>query len=292
MKAPVKIVFINNPVSGIKKKKPDQAFIKTFFDSNFNISFFDSAKNGHASELTAKAVENGADAVVAIGGDGTVNEIARALNGTSCALGIIPTGSGNGLARHHKISFIIPEAIKCIKQFKVIDHDAISINGRLSFNVSGIGFDAHVAHLFGKNGVRGFNSYMKLVIKEFLKYKEKEIRVETSSGIINDKVLFAAIANASQFGNNALIAPAADTNDGIVDITLVRKMNGWQLPMFIYNVFNSKVGNSNYSKLLKGEKFIINCEDEMPLHLDGEPAGYANRFDITTLKSSLKIIIP
>ena len=292
MKQPVKIVFITNPASGSRKKKPDEAFIRPFFDSEFSTLFFESQYNGHASELALEAVNNGADVVVAIGGDGTVNEIARSLNGTSCALGIIPCGSGNGLARHHKISMNATEAISVIKRYNVMSHDAVTINGKLSFNVSGIGFDAHVAHLFGQDGKRGFSSYVKLVVKEFTKYTEKRIRIETANGIIEQPIMLAAIANASQFGNNAVIAPHANTNDGITDITLVRKMSALKLPGFAMNVFAKKVGHSPYAKLLCGEKFVITCDENLPLHLDGEPAGFSNKFEIETMKSSLKIIVP
>lgn len=289
---PLKIVFIINPVSGNGHKKPGADFISKFFDSTYKISFVESTKSGHASELASEAMTTGADAVIAIGGDGTVNEIAKSLNGTRCALGIIPCGSGNGLARHHEIPFDVPAALDVIKRFNVIEHDSVSINGKLSFNVSGIGFDAHVAHLFGKNGKRGFSSYLKLVIQEFSGYNEQEIKITTSEGVIRQPVMLAAIANASQFGNNARISPLSDTHDGISNITLIRKMNALQLPLFMFNVFTRKVGNSSYANLLRGEKFLIESEKELPLHIDGEPAGFGKRFEIETLKASLRIILP
>ncbi len=292
MKKPVKLVFITNPASGSRKKKPDEAFIRPYFDAEFNTFFFESQYNGHASELALEAVNNGADVVVAIGGDGTVNEIARSLNGTSCALGIIPCGSGNGLARHHRISMNVTEAINIIKRYNLAHHDAVAINGKLSFNVSGIGFDAHVAHLFGKDGKRGFSSYVKLVVKEFTKYTEKHIRIETADGIIEQPIMLAAIANASQFGNNAVIAPNASTHDGITDITLVRKMSAMKLPGFAMDVFAKKVADSPFAKLLQGKKFVITCDENLPLHLDGEPEGFSKKFEIETMKGSLKIIVP
>jgi len=287
-----KIVFISNPVSGSTKKKPGATFLRSQFDSSYETVFLESKYSGHASELAAEAVKNNATTVVAIGGDGTVNEIARSLNGTACVLGIIPCGSGNGLARHHNISMNVPEAIAVIKKNNVVSHDAVSINGQLSFNVSGIGFDAHVAHLFGKDGKRGFNTYIKLVVKEFANYSEKEIRVTTNEGVIAQPIMLAAIANGSQFGNNARIAPHANTNDGMVDITLVRKMSAWKLPMFMYEVFNHKAARSSHAKLLKGENFVIDCETEIPLHIDGEPAGFSRKFMVSTLKSSLRLIVP
>jgi len=292
MSAVKNIVFITNPASGTSVKKPGAQFIRSFFDESFKLSFFETSKSGNACELTSNAIHDGADAVVAIGGDGTVNEIARTLNGTGCVLGILPCGSGNGLARHHGISLKMDSAIATIRKFKVIDHDAVSINGMLSFNVSGIGFDAHVAHLFGKNGNRGFSNYIKLVIREFYSYKEQKITVEFNNCEITQPVMLAAFANGSQFGNNARIAPGADTNDGIADIILVRKMNTFRLPWFMYQVFNRQVDNSDFSTLLRGDKFTIRCENEMPLHIDGEPAGTSKNFVIQNLHSTLKLIIP
>ena len=292
MMSPVKIVFVINPNSGSTRKKPATSFISSFFDSSFQISFFETEKSGHASAITSEAVRDGAQAVVAIGGDGTVNEVAQTLNGTGCALGIIPCGSGNGLARHHGISLNPAKALGVIRKFKMVDHDAVSINGKLSFNVSGIGFDAHVAELFGKDGQRGFSTYLKLVIKEFSGYRENNIRVHTKNEIIEQPVMLAAIANASQFGNNARIAPHADTNDGLIDITLVRKMSSIYLPMFLYKVFTQQVADSPFSKLIIGEKFVIECDQSLPLHIDGEVAGFAKRFEIEIMKSTLKLIVP
>ncbi|MDQ3052251.1 MAG: diacylglycerol kinase family lipid kinase [Bacteroidota bacterium] len=292
MTPPLKIVFIINPASGSRRTKPNEVLFRKHYEASSEIIFLESKNKGHASDLAAGAVSGKADAVIAVGGDGTVNEIAKILNGTSCALGIIPCGSGNGLARHHKISLNIPDAISVVKRFKIIEHDAILINGQLCFNVSGVGFDAHVAHLFGKDGKRGFNTYAKLVMKEFSAYRETVIKVKSSQETIEQPIMLAAIANASQFGNNARIAPFADTNDGIADITLVRKMNAWLLPSFAFSVFTKHVANSPYAKLIRAEKFTIACEKPLPLHLDGEPAGFSNNFEIQTLKGSLKIIVP
>lgn len=288
-----KLVFIINPVSGSHTKKPGEKYIREFFkDAVSAIEIYNSESVGHAAQLAEKAIREGATIVVAAGGDGTVNEVAGVLNGTECILGIIPCGSGNGLARHHKIPLDFRKALEIIKRKNVICHDAALINNRISFNVSGVGFDAHVAHLFGKDGKRGFSNYIKLVIREFYSYKEQEIRVTTSAETIKQPIMLAAIATASQFGNNAVIAPEADTCDGISNLTLVRKMNGFILPAFMYQVFNRQVRDSRYARMLRDEKFTIECDAPLPLHIDGEPAGYHNRIDIKTLKGSLKIIIP
>lgn len=288
-----KILFISNPVSGNNASKPDEALIRKFFkNDNSTIEFTHTKYQGHATELTQKAVSENFDVVVAIGGDGTVNEIATALMNTGKSLGIIPCGSGNGLARHHKIPFNLQKALQIISNNNVILHDSIQINNNYSFNVSGIGFDAHIAHLFGKDGKRGFASYAKLVVQEFHKYKEFEFTI--IDGVQKQKMIgiLVAIANASQFGNNVRIAPMADTNDGKADITVVRKMKFYQLPFFAYRVFNGSVTHSAFAEVMNTKKITINCEKEIPLHVDGEPAGFASSYDITSMQSSLKLIVP
>src|SRR5688572_20599336 len=293
MKLARKIVFIINPVSGTSQNKPGAEFLRSFFkEDEFEVDVLESKIPGHATSLANDGVNSGANVIIAVGGDGTVNEIARSLHNTNCALGIIPCGSGNGLARHHHISMNVKEAIQIIKQNNVVSHDAASINGQLSFNVSGIGFDAHVAHLFGNNGKRGFNNYVKLVFQEFARYQEQEINVSSKNGNVKQSVFLTAIATASQFGNNAVISPLSNTNDGHTNLTLVRKMSGWQLPSFMYKVFTKQVGKSEFTKQLQDEKFIIECENEMPLHLDGEPAGYHKKFVVETIKGALKLIVP
>jgi diacylglycerol kinase (ATP) len=288
-----KILFIVNPASGKLTGKPDAKTISRFFaGTSHDVTTVISSYAGHASEIAADAVKQKYDAVIAIGGDGTVNEIARILNGTECALGIIPCGSGNGLARHHKISLLPLKALTVIRNFKTVKHDALNINGMLSFNVSGIGFDAHVAHLFGKNGKRGFNSYLKLVIKEFKNYREQMITIDGGGVSASYTAMLTAISNGSQFGNNARISPHADTNDGLADITVVRKMNGWKMPYFAYKVFRGEVASSPYSNIMQAEKFTITSAQPIPLHIDGEPSGYAERYNVSTIRSSLNLIIP
>ncbi len=293
MSGELKIVFIINPASGQNSKKPDVDVIRNFFKSkSVEIEIFHSTERGHASELTKTAIKQKAASVVAVGGDGTVNEIAKELNGTNVSLGIIPCGSGNGLARHHLIPFNLQQSLQVILNNHVVDHDSVKINNHISFNVSGIGFDAHIAHLFGKDGKRGFISYAKLVMKEFSAYSEFGITINYNGGQINYKAMLVAIANGSQFGNNAHIAPLADTNDGKAEITVVKKMNLLQLPGFALKVFKGSITHSSFVTLMNEEKFTITSDHELPLHIDGEAAGFAKHFDCSTLKSTLRLIVP
>lgn len=287
-----KILFVINPASGTKNTKPGENKLKGFFREHSDVEVAVTSKAGDATNFTGQAITAGFESVVAVGGDGTVNEVASALNGTNVKMGILPFGSGNGLARHHHIPFDLLKALQIIRVGKYVEHDAISINDKLSFNVSGIGFDAHVAHLFGKDGHRGFSGYAKLVMKEFNHYKESEIEISHKNEKSNHFMFLTAIANASQFGNNAIIAPNALTNDGKADIALVKKMNSLQLPLFFARAFFGRITGSSHYTGMQYDSFTIRSEKMLPLHLDGEPAGYSDAFHVKVLQGSLKLLIP
>ncbi|MBK6641776.1 MAG: YegS/Rv2252/BmrU family lipid kinase [Bacteroidetes bacterium] len=287
-----KILFVINPASGTTNAKPGAEKLKVFFQEHAHVEVAVTLKSGDATAYSTQAIAEGFETVVAVGGDGTVNEIASALNGTNIKMGILPFGSGNGLARHHHIPFNLQQALQIIRQGKYIMHDAVSINDKLSFNVSGIGFDAHVAHLFGKDGRRGFSGYVNLVMKEFNNYKESEIEISHEHGKSNHFMFLTALANASQFGNNAIIAPNALTHDGKVDLALVKKMNSLQLPLFFARAFFGKITGSSHYTAMQFNRFTIRSEKALPLHLDGEPAGYSDTFQVKVQQGSLKLLIP
>ena len=227
-----------------------------------------------------------------MGGDGTVNEVANGVYGKEISMGIVPCGSGNGLARHHRIPLNPAKAIRLIREGKVIHHDALRINGKLSFNVSGIGFDGRVAHLFGSDGQRGFSGYLKLIVKEFKAYRQHQFTIETGDLKRQTKGMFIALANASQYGNGARIAPEADTCDGLGDFTIVKRMHGVLVPFFALKVFNGKVASSPYAELLRAHSVTITCDPPAPLHLDGENGSISDRYEVTCEKGRLKLIVP
>jgi diacylglycerol kinase (ATP) len=287
-----KIFFIINPRAGSGKTVLGENLAAVFHNTDFTADFIYTKHRGHAYELSQKAAAEGYDAVIAVGGDGTINETGRGLMGSNSAMGIVPRGSGNGLARHHKIPLDIRGALEVIKCFHLADHDAVKINEFFSFNVSGIGFDAHVAFLFGKDGKRGFSNYLRLVIKEFPKYREHQFKIESMNRKIISPGFFVSISNGSQFGNNARIAPDAVTNDGKADLTLVRRMSGWKMPFFAMKVFNSTVKSSPFAETDQAAQFVIESDTDAPLHIDGEPAGYSKTFQVNTISNALKLIIP
>jgi YegS/Rv2252/BmrU family lipid kinase len=296
MAALEKILFIINPVSGSGAGKEVQHVLKSILERQKHHTiepvFKFTEDTGHASSIAKENADGSYDLIVACGGDGTVNEVASALYETEQVMGIFPIGSGNGLARHYRYPRSPKEWLQEIIQGKVIHHDAALINDNLAFNVSGVGFDAHVANLFGKDGKRGFNSYLRLIVSEFNRYKPFRCEVKTESETHLLESFMMPIAVASQFGNNAFIAPDANTNDGMTDLKVIRKMPAIQVIPFAIRVFTKSIQGSSYSTSLKSRHISVQCDTAQPLHIDGEPIGSFHRFDIVSKQSAIKLRVP
>ena len=245
----------------------------------------------HATILAAEALAAGYDKIVAVGGDGTVNEVAQGLLATPAALGIIPTGSGNGLARHLGIPLRVSLAMKCLFTSQAIAMDTFRLNGRLSLNVSGIGFDGYIADLFGMDKTRGFQGYTRLVLNEFRQFPEFDARITNGKNELDRKAFVIAIANSSQYGNNAKIAPTASICDGLLNISILKKMPPYRLD-FIYAFFSGTIDQSAYCENLQVRDASIHINTPVAYHIDGEPAGKADHFKIELLPASLHILAP
>ncbi|MEJ0057640.1 MAG: diacylglycerol kinase family protein [Bacteroidota bacterium] len=195
---------------------------------------------GHATELARQAVADGFMRVFAMGGDGTINEVAQALVNTTTAMGILPKGSGNGLARHLHIPLKTSMALTLLEKYSVIAMDTLIVNNHISVNVSGIGFDGHVAGKFGKNGKRGLIGYGKLVLKEFLRFKEFPVEMSLDGKLLKRKSFILALANSSQFGNNAKVSPFASVCDELIDVCFIKKVPISQAVGFAQKMFSAK----------------------------------------------------
>lgn len=226
-----KAVFIINLNSGNSSKEAipgliDQTLDKEKFDYELVVTQY----AGHASEIAAKAKDEGVDLVVAIGGDGTVNEVARAIVHSQTALGIIPCGSGNGLARHLQLPMNVKKAIETINVCEVHELDYGIINGFPFFCTCGMGFDAYVSQKFAEAGKRGPITYVENVLREGLKYKPETYVLQDENGTIKHKAFLISCANASQYGNNAYIAPQASMSDGLMDIIIMEPFDVFEAP--------------------------------------------------------------
>lgn len=247
---------------------------------------------GHATELAQEAEGKGFRQVIAVGGDGTVNEVARGLLNSPVEMGIIPRGSGNGLSRHLGIPMKVLPAVKNIFDSEAIAMDTFTVNGHLSLNVSGIGFDGHIANLFGENKKRGLAGYVKLTIREFINAREFDADIIADGKKLNKKAFVIAIANSSQYGNNARIAPAASVCDQKLHVTFLKKVPAYRID-FVVSFFTGKIDRAQrYCEIIEAKNLVINTRMPVAYHVDGEPSGSANTFQIEVKPCSLKMLVP
>jgi diacylglycerol kinase (ATP) len=246
---------------------------------------------GHATTLAKEGSHsNELKYIVAVGGDGTVNEVAQGLLHTETVMGIIPNGSGNGLARHLQIPMSIPAALTALFESQPINMDTFLLNEKLSLNVSGIGFDGHIANLFGKEKKRGLQGYARHTINEFFSFKEFEAEITTPLQTVIRKAFVIAIANSSQYGNNARIAPAASVCDNLLHINILKKVPPYRLD-FMYAFFAGKVDQSSFCEWIETPDLTIKLNQPMAYHVDGEPLGHASEFRIQLIPGSLKMLV-
>jgi YegS/Rv2252/BmrU family lipid kinase len=247
---------------------------------------------GHASELTKRAIEEGAGLIIAVGGDGTVNEIAQAMIHSDAALGIVPKGSGNGLARELHIPMDSKRALEMIVKRHVITIDCCKANDRVFFTTCGVGFDAAVSQKFAKEKKRGSLTYVKDTIGEYLSYKPEAYELLIDNQTIKEKAFLVACANASQYGNNAYIAPHANIQDGKMDITILSPFTPLDIPSLAVQLFAKQIDRNSKIKTLTASQVTIIRQKEGLMHLDGEPVMAENRIDISVIPKALNVITP
>ena len=286
-----KISFIINPISGSGKQKLVEKAVSKYLDDDFEIEILYTKAAKHAIELSQKASKY-ADIVVAVGGDGSINEVAQGLIGTDIPMGIIPRGSGNGLARFLKIPLDIAKAIELIKKGKSKKIDSLNIDKELSVNVSGIGFDAHIAHLFSQSKKRGLSSYIRIIRQEFLKYKAETYELEIENKTFKTKAFLISFANSSQFGNNAHIAPKAIIDDGFFEVCILKPFPKFKTLGIITRLFFKNIHQSKYLETIKTKSLVLKSDKEIIAHIDGEAATLKKEINISINPLSLNIIIP
>jgi len=287
-----RIQFLINPISGGKSKKGFEKKARKFLDtSQFDAEFKFTEHAHHASELTQLAVQENIDLIVAVGGDGTINEIARELLYKAVPLAIVPEGSGNGLARYLRISSDIAQAIDKINKGHIATIDSGVVNGHAFFNVAGMGFDAVISHRFAEHISRGPMGYLQIVLKEIKRYQAQSYTLYIDGQILHQKAFMISIANSPQYGNNAYIAPNATVDDGLLDVCIIKPFPLIQFPRMIYHLFSRTAHQSDYVEIIKGKKIRIERSgDRAPVHLDGEPMLLGKELMIEVLPSSLKVV--
>ncbi|GHA56423.1 diacylglycerol/lipid kinase family protein [Pontibacter akesuensis] len=287
------IRFIINPTSGPKNSVDVAARIKLLLDKQkYSHDIVYTTHAGHAPELAREAAAKGCAVVVAVGGDGTVNEVARGLLNSDTALGILPKGSGNGLARHLQIPLGLDKAIGVLNKGQVTSIDSGSINGHPFFTTAGIGFDAYISSVFAGNKKRGLQTYVELVMKEVLKYKHLPVKASINGNVIDTDCFVMAFANAAQYGNNAYIAPMADIRDGHLDVCLVRRLDLIKALNLSYCMLTKTLAHSDSAEYFTTQHVEVHTEEPMMFHADGDYLGKSTAFDVQLLPLSLKVQVP
>ena len=244
----------------------------------------------HALTLAREEVRCGASLVIAVGGDGTVNEVARGLIGSHTALGIVPMGSGNGLARHLALPLLTRAALKETLMHAPIPMDCGLLNGKPFFTTAGIGFDAEVGWMFANLGTRGLNSYIKATAQLFFNYSPRDYHLTVDGREIQTTALLVTFANASQFGNNARIAPHALVNDGKLNLVIVKPFPKLAIGYLASLLFHGLVDSSSYIETIPFQHLEVRCDAPLRGHIDGEPEQLPPDFEVTIHPNALQVV--
>ena len=288
-----KITAIINPVSGTASKKHFPDLLNQCIPSDrFEKQFFFSEYRGHAFELASQAVKEKVDYVIAVGGDGTVNEVARALVESPSVLGIVPAGSGNGLARDLAIPMDSRKALDVILNHKIKTIDYCKANSRIFFCTCGVGFDASVSERFDKTKKRGPFSYVKSVFDEYLQFKPDTYEIVFENEVLSRKAFLVTCANASQYGNNAYIAPLADMNDGMMDVAILSPFSPLDIGHLVVQMFTKQMTKNRKIQYYRSKKLTLRRAKPGIVHIDGEPVHMDKIISLEVFHDGLNVIVP
>ncbi|MGL4909509.1 MAG: diacylglycerol/lipid kinase family protein, partial [Bacteroidales bacterium] len=266
------IAFIINPISGGRRNSNHlEAYIAATFPStvDYKISLHYTTSAGNATVAAQNFVANNMDVVVAVGGDGTVNEVASALVNTNVILGILPSGSGNGFARHLGIPFNVRQALMLIKEGVVQRVDYGVLNEKPFFCTAGVGFDALISDKFAQTNMRGFLAYGHHIVREFLTYKPQRYKLTIDGKTFSRKAFLITFANAAQWGYNAYIAPEASMTDGMLDVVVLSKVPFWGAPNIGLQLFVKRINRLQFVEVFKCSQITVERQKEDSVHLDG-----------------------
>lgn len=285
--------LIINPISGTGDKRDlARKVTERLAECGYEVETVNTAGPGDATALAASAVSRGFDAVIAAGGDGTINETARGLCGTAVPLGIIPAGSGNGLARHLEIPIDADKALDIIAKKIIIDGDYGTVNGEPFFCTFGLGYDAAVSHNFAGQGSRGLFTYLKSCMEEIVRYDAETYTVSANGKILTDRAFVVACCNASQYGNNAYIAPEASITDGLLDIIIIHQGSPLDKAIVGLDLITGYINKSTMIQVLRAPSAVIYRKNPGKAHIDGEPCMLGDILEVKCHAHSLRIFAP
>ena len=287
-----KVLYIVNPISGTQRKKNIPNLVAEYTDhARFDVEVVATQYAGHATEIAKSVAAAGTDIVVAVGGDGTVNEVGRALIHTQTALAIIPCGSGNGLARHLHIPLQPRKAIEVINRCVIHRLDYGTINERPFFCTCGVGFDAFISERFASAGKRGLLTYVENTLKSGLLYKPQVYTIEDADGAETCKAFLIACANASQYGNDAYIAPYASMRDGLLDVVVMEPFNTIESAQVAFQLFTGTLPDNSHVKTFRSSHLRITREGSGVAHYDGDPFVTGSSIDVCLHREGLPVVV-
>jgi diacylglycerol kinase (ATP) len=286
-----KVLFVINPVAGGKSKDHVPQLIQQHLNKEaIEATIVFTEEPGHAHWL-AKDASKTYESVIAVGGDGTVNEVASAVVGTKAALGILPFGSGNGLSRFLNIPMDTAKAIQNINDNNVELIDAGQMNGQWFFNMAGMGFDAHISQVFAQQTTRGFITYFKSALQEIVSYKSQSYHLEIDGLTYDRDAFMLSFANSSQYGNNAHVSPKASVQDGLLDVCVIKPFPLYRFPEMGLRMFTKTADTSRYVEIIRGKDIKVTRKAAGPAHIDGEPQTLEASTEVKIVPLSLKVIV-
>lgn len=286
------IAFIVNPISGTKAKNRVTKLIRELLDPQlFSPTVVVTEYAGHATQLAQQFALEGYYAVIAVGGDGTVNEVANGLVGTNTALGIVPNGSGNGFARHLDISTRMNRAIEMLNSSEVINVDYGLVNDKKFFSTCGVGFDALVAVQFNEGKSRGLKTYVQNTLQSLFNYKPETYHILGEGIDVTTEAFLITFANAGQWGYDAYIAPKASVQDGLMDIAIVNKFPLSAAPKLALNLFTHDIDENFYMNTVRSKAITLIRENAGAIHIDGDPFEMPKELNIKIVEDGLKVLV-
>ena len=288
-----RIFFVINPVSGYNKKEDVPQLIRDNLDlDKFEFDFKKTEHKGHATDIAKEAIEKGFDIVVACGGDGTVNEVAKAVVNTDVQLGILPSGSGNGFAMHIGMGRNKKKAIRKLNESSPRVIDSCTVNNQFFLNVAGVGFDALIAYKAENDTKRGLQMYVSMVSKEMAQFKAENFKVKVNEQTIEGPFTTIAVANAAMYGYNFTIAPTAELTDGMLDIVFIKKASVLRTLATSWRMLNKSLNKSSLVEIIKAKELTISTGRPYYFHIDGESFLFENKLHFKIHPRSIKVLFP
>ena len=282
----MKALFVVNRRSGVRRRRDIHRILREACAWDYDIA--ESERKEDLDRIIDDASKSRVDVVFAVGGDGTVHEVAKRLIGRELALGILPTGSGNGFARHVGLPMNVRRSLEACSQTRIVEIDTARVNGIPFVATMGIGFDAWVADQFAMSRMRGLHTYAAIALRGFLGYKALEYEIDIDGESHRRRALIIAVANANQYGNNARIAPLASLQDGLLEIVIVDRVS----PAAAFRLFNGTLDRARGVTMLRGKRIAIRRPSAGAAHLDGEPVRLPETLDIEVVPRSLRVLVP